>query len=91
MNHHHGIPVRDASMNVVDRLGSAPLLSALKRPGLERIDIYPAGRRRCQIGFAWSDGATAIGDLPWNQEAAYAWAMQKGLGRMVKLHTGRAA
>lgn len=84
----HGAPIRDADMNVVDRLGSAPLLNAIKRPGLERIDIWPAGRRKAMVGFVWADGASAICDVPWNPEAIQAWAVGNGVGRMARIHMG---
>lgn len=78
--------IRDAEGRVSDALGSAPLLNALARPGLEHIDIWPQGRRSCTVGFAWTDGSTAIGDLPWAHGAAVAWLQQRGIGRIVREH-----
>lgn len=82
--------IRDADFNIIDGLGSAPLLNAIKRHGLDRIDVWPQGRRSCTVGFAWTDGATAIGDLPWTHEAAIAWLEQRGHGAKVRHHIGRA-
>lgn len=84
----HPIVFRDKDMKIIDS-GSAPLLWALARKGLERIDLYPAGRRKCAIGFAWADGATGIGDIPWSAEATTAWLELRGVGRLVRQHIGR--
>ena len=78
--------IRDRDGRVGDALGSAPLLNAIARPGLEHIDIWPQGRRQCTVGFDWADGSTAIGDLPWTHEAAIGWLQQRGLGRLIRHH-----
>lgn len=83
-----GWPVRDRDFKIVDRLGSAPLLNAIKRGELVHIDIWSGGRRACQVGFEWADGSSAIGNLPWNAEAAIGWCQQKGVGKLVRWHCG---
>ncbi len=84
--------IRDADFRVIPGgMGNAPLLAAIEKPGLERIDLWPQGRRKCTLGFAWADGCTAIGDLPWNAEAAWAWLDQRKLGGLIRHHLGRKA
>lgn len=80
------IVFRDADFKIIDGASHAPLLWAIARPGLERIDLWPRGRRGCTIGFAWVDGTTGIGDIPWNAGATQAWLELRGHGRLIRHH-----
>ena len=80
------IVFRDADFKIIDGASHAPLLWALARPGLERIDLWPAGRRACTIGFAWTDGTTGIGHIPWNADATWAWLDQRKAAHLIRHH-----
>ncbi len=81
---------RDAGMRIVDAAHSAPLVYVMRRHAdVERIDLWPRGRRECTAGFAFTDGTTGIGEIPWNAEAVEAWAQARGLGKKVRIHLTR--
>ena len=61
-----------------------------KRPEVENIDIWPAGKKT-QVGVTWADGSTTIGDVRWNSEATWMWLEMRGFASRVRHHVGRAA
>ncbi len=80
--------IRDKEGRVIGSVASAPLLLSIERPGIERIDLWPAGRHS-QVGISWEDGASVIGDVPWRAEALWAWFDQRGFGGKLVHHQGR--
>ena len=81
------IVFRDRDFTVIDQ--SAPLLFAVRHKGLERVDIWPArdNRLQCQIGFAFDDGTTGIGDIPWSAAALSDWLTTRAPKAQVNIHT----
>ncbi len=77
--------IRDKDGRVERSVASAPLLQSIARPGIDRIDLWPAGRHS-QVGISWADGASVIGDVPWRSEALWAWFDQRGLGGKIRHH-----
>lgn len=69
------ILIRDRDMRIVLR-GDSPSTLALWNRGraIERADVWPARGGGCQLGLAWADGSTYIGDWP-DLSACLAWCL----------------
>ena len=70
------IIIRDRDMRIVSR-GHSPATLAAWASGrlIERADVWPARGGGCQLGLAWADGSTYIGDWPTLTDCL-AWCLQ---------------
>lgn len=75
------ITIRDANFRIVLGTTDVDVLAAWSRADgrtVTRLDLWPAIGGGCQLGIAWSDGSTYIGDWPSGPECARWCRLQRG-------------